>query len=74
MNNQAPEKSLKDEYELLLKKARQFNLEKDASRLKNSYSSIIYHSSNPDEDVRKQTMEHFKKTIQEVKEKIGEIE
>jgi len=69
-----PNKSLNDEYEALLSKAKQLGLELDARQLKNSYSSIKYHSSNPDEEVRTQTFERFHKVAEELKEKIKEME
>jgi hypothetical protein len=68
------DKSLKDEYESLVKKAKQFGLELEASRLTNSYSSIRYHASNPDEQARRETIERFNKIASELKEKIKEVE
>lgn len=61
--------SLNEEYESLVNKARRHGLEFDASRLTNSYNSIKYHASNPDEDVRKQVMSDYKKRANELKEK-----
>jgi predicted helicase len=67
-------RSLNDEYESLIKKAKQFGLELEASRLRNAYNSIRYHASNPDEETRKQTIEQFNKIASELKEKIKEVE
>jgi hypothetical protein len=67
-----PERALKDEYESLLKKAKQLGLELEASRLTNSYNSIRYHASNPDEETRRDTIQRFNKIANELKEKIEE--
>jgi hypothetical protein len=69
-----PDKSLNEEYEFLIKKAKQFRLELEASRLRNAYNGIRYHASNPDEETRKQTIEQFNKIASELKEKIKEYE
>lgn len=74
MNDNLQEKSLKEEYESLLKKAKQFGLELEASRLTNSYNGIKYHASNPDEATRRETIERFKKIASELREKIAEVE
>jgi len=74
MGSDPQEKSLKDEYESLVKKAKQIGLELEASRLTNSYNSIRYHASNPDQETRTQTIEQFKKMASELREKIGERE
>jgi hypothetical protein len=74
MDSDAEERSLKEEYEFLVKKAKHNGLELEASRLTNSYNSIKYHASNPDQETRKQTVEQFKKMAGELKEKIGERE
>ncbi len=66
------ERSLKDEYESLVGKAKQLGLELEASRLTNSYNSIKYHASNPDEETRRETIERFTKIAKELKEKIKE--
>ncbi len=66
------ERSLKDEYESLVGKAKQLGLELEASRLTNSYNSIKYHASNPDEEARRETIERFTKIAKELKEKIKE--
>ena len=66
------EKPLKDEYESLVKKAKQLGLELEASRLTNSFNSIRYHASNPDEETRRETTERFNKIANELKEKIKE--
>jgi hypothetical protein len=66
------ERSLKDEYESLVGKAKQLGLELEASRLTNSYNSIKYHASNPDEEARRETIERFAKIAKELKEKIKE--
>ena len=58
----------------LLKKAKQFGLELEASRLTSSFNSIRYHASNPDEETRRQTIEQFKKLASELREKIAEME
>jgi hypothetical protein len=68
------ERHLKDEYESLVKKAKQLGLELEASRLTNSYNSIRYHASNPDEETRRETTLRFNKVANEVKEKIKEEE
>jgi hypothetical protein len=68
------ERPLKDEYESLLKKAKQLGLELEASRLTNSYNSIRYHASNPDEETRRETIARFNKIANELKEKIKEEE
>jgi hypothetical protein len=68
------EKPLKDEYESLVKKAKQLGLELEASRLTNSFNSIRYHASNPDEETRRETTERFNKIANELKEKIKEEE
>ena len=70
----SPNRSLKDEYELLVSKAKQLGLEPEARHLKNSYSNIKYHSSNPDEEVRRHTLDRFNKVAEEVKEKIREMQ
>ena len=67
-----PERALKDEYQSLLKKAKQLGLELEASRLTNSYNSIRYHASNPDEETRRDTIQRFNKIANELKEKIEE--
>jgi hypothetical protein len=74
MSSDSENKSLKDEYESLVKKAKQLGLELEASRLTSSYSSIKYHALNPDERARKNTVERFKKLARELKEKIAEAE
>jgi hypothetical protein len=74
MDGDPQEKSLKDEYESLAKRAKQLGLELEASRLRNSYNSIRYHASNPDEETRRQTIEQFKKIASELREKITEME
>jgi hypothetical protein len=74
MERDLPEKSLKDEYEALFSKAKQLGLESEARHLRNSYSSIKYHSSNPDEEVRRQTFDRFNKVAEELKEKIKEMQ
>jgi hypothetical protein len=74
MDGDPQEKSLKDEYETLLNKAKQFGLELEASRLTSSFNSIRYHASNPDEETRRQTIEQFKKLASELREKIAEME
>jgi hypothetical protein len=66
------ERSLKDEHESLVQKARQLGLELEASRLTNAYNSIRYHASNPDQETRKQTIQRFNKIASELKEKIEE--
>ena len=66
------ERSLKDEYESLVGKAKQLGLELEASRLTNSYNSIKYHASNPDEETRRETIERFAKIAKDLKEKIKE--
>ena len=71
MDGDPQEKSLKDEYETLLNKAKQFGLELEASRLTSSFNSIRYHASNPDEETRRQTIEQFKKMASELREKIS---
>jgi hypothetical protein len=70
----SPDRSLKDEYELLLSKAKELGLEPEARQLKNSYSNIKYHSSNPDEEVRRHNIERFNKIAEEVKEKIRKMQ
>jgi hypothetical protein len=74
MERDLPEKSLKDEYESLVKKAKQCGLELEASRLTNALNGIRYHASNPDEETRRQTIEQFNKIANELKEKIKELE
>lgn len=74
MDGDPQEKSLKDEYETLLNKAKQFGLELEASRLTSSFNSIRYHASNPDEETRRQTIEQFKKLASELREKLAEME
>jgi hypothetical protein len=74
MNDDPREKSLKEEYESLLNKAKQFGLELEASRLTNSFNGIRYHASNPDESTRRETIERFKKIASELREKIAEVE
>ena len=61
MDGDPQEKSLKDEYETLLNKAKQLGLELEASRLTSSFNSIRYHASNPDEETRRETIEQFKR-------------
>jgi hypothetical protein len=68
----SPNSSLRDEYESLLNKAKQLGLEPEARQLKNCYRSIKYHSSNPDEEVRRQTIERFNKIAEELRKKIKE--
>jgi len=68
----SPERPLKDEYESLVKKAKQLGLELEASRLTNSFNSIRYHAANPDEETRRETTERFNKIANELKEKIKE--
>jgi hypothetical protein len=70
----SPNRSFEDEYELLLSKAKQLGLESEARQLKNCYSNIKYHSSNPDEEVRRHTIERFNKVAEEVKGKIREMQ
>lgn len=72
MSGNLQEKSLKNEYEILVKKAKQLGLELEASRLTSAYSSIKYHSLNPDEEARKNTIERFKNMAKELREKIKE--
>ncbi len=74
MDGDPQEKSLKDEYETLLNKAKQFGLELEASRLTSSFNSIRYHASNPDEETRRQTIEQFKKLASELRDKLAEME
>lgn len=74
MDGDPQEKSLKDEYETLLNKAKQFGLELEASRLTSSFNSIRYHASNPDEETRRQTIEQFKKLANELRDKLAEME
>ena len=74
MDGDPHEKSLKDEYETLLNKAKHFGLELEASRLASSFNSIRYHASNPDEETRRQTIEQFKKLASELRDKLGEME
>ena len=64
------ERTLKDEYESLVKKAKQLGMELEASRLTNSYNSIRYHASNPDKETRRETTERFNKIANELREKI----
>jgi predicted helicase len=66
------DRSLKDEYESLVNEAKQLGLELEASRLTNCYNSIRYHSSNPDQETRKQTIEKFNKIANELRQKIRE--
>jgi oligoendopeptidase F len=66
------DRSLKDEYESLVNEAKQLGFELEASRLTNSYNSIRYHSSNPDQETRKQTIEKFNKIANELRQKIRE--
>jgi hypothetical protein len=68
------DRSLIIEYESLMEKAKQFGLELEASRLRNSYNSIRYHASNPDEETRRQTIEQFNKIANELRYKIKEAE
>jgi hypothetical protein len=68
------EKSLKEEYESLVNKAKQIGLELEASRLTNSFNSIRYHSLNPDKETLRQTIEQFNKIATELKEKIKVVE
>ena len=68
------DESLKDEYQSLIMKAKQLGLELEAARLTNSYNSIRYHASNPDEETHKQTIEQFNKIASELKEKINEMQ
>lgn len=70
----SPERPLKDEYESLVKKAKQLGLELEASRLTNSFNSIRYHASNPDEETRRETTKRFNEIANELKEKIKEEE
>lgn len=63
--------SLKEEYETLVKKARDSGLQLDASRLSNAYSGIKYHALNPDEDTKKESIRQFKKQARELREKLG---
>lgn len=65
---------LKEEYESLVKKAKQHGLGLDASRLTNSYNSIRYHASNPDKEARKQVIEDYKKRAKELKDKLQDKE
>ena len=74
MDGDPQEKSLKDEYETLLNKAKQFGLELEASRLTSSFNSIRYHASNPDEETRRQTIEQFKKMASELRDKLAEMD
>jgi hypothetical protein len=66
--------SLNDEYKALHSKAKQLGLEEEARQLKNSYSGIQYHSSNPDEEVRRQTIERFHEVSEELRKKIKRME
>jgi hypothetical protein len=69
-----PNGSLNEEYEMLHSRAKQLGLEEEARRLKNSYSGIQYHSSNPDAEVRRQTFDRFHKVAGELRKKIKEME